>query len=389
MTVGLLKLAGALDADETFNWTKGPPQNSPLPEHVLAFLNQTVFPYYIKLLEQEEEKEVIESVLERLRDFCEQFGPAVMAEQLDKIVALLITFLDKQAFCQTKVLKDEDPDDLEDCDEDNEDDEEEEGDDGIDHDELIFGNVSDVIIALARAFGNEFANHFAQIATHLVVYTGDNHPKSDRNMALGCLAETFAAASAVIPTYFNDYLGLLQKNANTKDSKLNRNVSYSIGVLAEHAQVLFQPHVESSLALLEQIHANSSEIEAQDNAVAASCRIVEFQLMPLPAEQRPAQYPFLIDSLFQKIPFTGDDAENETVLKFAAKLYEQDQATCLKYMDRIALTCVKVLVDEKAADAIPTKFKYQVGQMINTLVINHAQATLQDLESKMSEHEKA
>jgi hypothetical protein len=31
----------------------------------------TVLPYYIQLLEQEEEKEVIESVLERLRDFCE------------------------------------------------------------------------------------------------------------------------------------------------------------------------------------------------------------------------------------------------------------------------------------------------------------------------------
>ena len=56
--------------------------------------------------------------------------------------------------------------------------------------------------------------------------------------------------------------------------------------------------------------------------MAASCRIVEFQLLPLPAEQRPAEYPQLLDSVFQKIPFQGDDAENETVLKFAAKLYE-------------------------------------------------------------------
>lgn len=235
-----MKLAGALDADEHFNWTKGPPQNSSLPEHVLTFLNETVLPYYIRLLEQEDEKEVIESVLERLREFCEQFGPAAVASQLDKLVALLIKFLDKKAFCQTKMLEDENPDDLEDCEEDDdEDEEEEEGDDGIDHDELIFGNVSDLIIALARAFGNEFANHFAQIAPHLVVYTADNHPKSDRNMALGCLAETFAAASTVIPGYFNDYLALLEKNSNTQDSKLNRNVSYSIGVLAEHAQVLF------------------------------------------------------------------------------------------------------------------------------------------------------
>ena len=46
--------------------------------------------------------------------------------------------------------------------------------------------------------------------------------------------------------------------------------------------------------------------------------------MPLPADQRPADYAQLVDSVLQKIPFEGDDAENETVLKFAAKLYEQD-----------------------------------------------------------------
>ena len=34
-------------------------------------------------------------------------------------------------------------------------------------------------------------------------------------MALGCLAETFAAAPSVIPIYFNDYLSLLYKNSDT------------------------------------------------------------------------------------------------------------------------------------------------------------------------------
>lgn len=31
MTFGLMELAGALDKDENFNWTKGPAQSSPLP----------------------------------------------------------------------------------------------------------------------------------------------------------------------------------------------------------------------------------------------------------------------------------------------------------------------------------------------------------------------
>lgn len=169
-----MELAGALDKDENFNWTKGAPQNSPLPQQVAEFVVSTVLPYYIQLLEQEEEKVVVESVLERLRDFLEQFGPASVHVQLDTLVSLIIKFLDKKAFCQTRIMDDEDPDDLEDvADDDDDDDEEEEEDedDGIDHDELILGNISDLIINLARAYGNEFAPYFEKIAPHLVVYT--------------------------------------------------------------------------------------------------------------------------------------------------------------------------------------------------------------------------
>lgn len=158
---GSFKLAGVLDADEEFKWTKGLPENSPLPPASAAFIGGTVIPYYFDILDQEEDKEVIESVLERLRECLERYGPAAIAQHLDKLVAILIKYLDKKAFCQTKILEGEDANDLEDVDDDDDDDEEEEeGDDGIDHDEIILGNVSDVIIAIARAYGNEFAGHF-------------------------------------------------------------------------------------------------------------------------------------------------------------------------------------------------------------------------------------
>ena len=91
--------------------------------------------------------------------------------------------------------------------------------------------------------------------------------------------------------------------------------------------------------------------------------------MTLPAEQRPADYSTMIDSVFQKIPFEGDETENETILKFAFKLYQADQATCLKYMEPIAKTCLKVIVDEKCADGIEAKFKKEVGQFIKSVVM--------------------
>ena len=83
-----------------------------------------------------------------------------------------------------------------------------------------------------------------------------------------------------------------------------------------------------------------------------------------------------MDNIFQKIPFTGDETENETILKFAFKLYSADQEMCLKYMDKIATTSVKVIADEKCADQMLPKFKREVGQFIKTVVMKHAQSKL-------------
>lgn len=276
---GQMKLNGCINSDDKFEWKKGPANQSPLPMSVMHLLDRVILPYYFSIFEQEENKEVIERVLENMRELTEDFGPAVYANQMDKIVKYIILFLQKKAFCQDGMAIEDGEDKEEFQDENPEEDygdEDEEGDDGIDHDEVIFGNVSDLVIAIARSMGNEFAPYFTQLASHLVEYTTEKHPKSDKNMALGCLSEVFAACEGVIPTYFNDYLPLLEANSNTKDSKVNRNVAYSIGVLAQHAPLLFRPHVPNALKLLERLHSESSQIDAQDNIVAALCRIIEF-----------------------------------------------------------------------------------------------------------------
>jgi hypothetical protein len=81
---------------------------------------------------------------------------------MDKIVKYIIMFLQKKAFCQDGMaVEDGDEKDFQDENpEEDYGDEEEEGDDGIDHDEVIFGNVSDLVIAIARSMGNEFAPYF-------------------------------------------------------------------------------------------------------------------------------------------------------------------------------------------------------------------------------------
>lgn len=96
--------------------------------------------------------------------------------------------------------------DDEDEDEEASEEEEEEDEEDLDHDELILGNTTDIIIAMAKALGNSFLPYLVKFAPALVRYLDDSHPKSDKVMVIGCLAETFNCCTAAIPVYFNDFL---------------------------------------------------------------------------------------------------------------------------------------------------------------------------------------
>ena len=87
-----------------------------------------------------------------------------------------------------------------------EDDEEEEDEEDLDHDEIILGNTTDLIIDLSKCFGDQFLPYLTVLGPSLVRYLDESHPKSDIIMVIGCLAETFNQCKAAIPVYFNDFI---------------------------------------------------------------------------------------------------------------------------------------------------------------------------------------
>lgn len=251
----------------------------------------------------------------------------------------------------------------------------------MDHDEIILGNTTDVIIELARALGDHFLPYITRIGPSLVRYLDDSHPKSDIIMVIGCLAETFNSCQAAIPVYFNDFLQILLKNSKTDDSGLNRNISYAIGILAQCSGPLLGQHIGACLEALNNMFAASEEEDAKDNIVSASCRIMQAYPTQVPLDT-------MIDFVMTKIPFTGDLNENETVLKYAFNLNSLQPEKAAPYMQNIALTCLKVLIDEKC-DEIPETFKVEVAKFIKGVIMTTHIALLQQAESQMSPDEKA
>jgi hypothetical protein len=182
----------------------------------MELLDQIIFPYYRNLLEKEDDKEVIERVIVTMQELAEELGPCAFKNELANTIMISVRFLDKKMGCQTGVNPDAEPDNEDEVVEEYVDEDDEEEDD-LDHDEIILGNLVDFIDSLAKAFGDEFKPAFDQIQPHLAPYTGKNHPKNDRNAALGCYAENFAACPSIIPQYYDFFVNFLEDMSNIGD----------------------------------------------------------------------------------------------------------------------------------------------------------------------------
>ena len=180
---------GNPDSEKSYKWTAGFPAEVPLPAPVMQFLTETIFPHYNALFDNEINKEVIEKLLENIRDLADEMGPASFTNNIEMVMTNLEKLLEKKAYCQNRMK--EGADEMGEDSEEEKDSQEEPDSEDMDHDEIILGNTTDVIISLSKAMGDSFLPYLARLGPTLVKYLDDEHPKSDKVMVIGCLAEVF------------------------------------------------------------------------------------------------------------------------------------------------------------------------------------------------------
>lgn len=176
---------------------------------MLDFMKEYLFPHFQEVIIADEDKEVVEKVLECIRDIAEEFGPSGIEAHINLIMASVDQLLDKAARCQ--IGRDSGTDS-----EDSANNEESDGED-MDHDEIVLGNSTDVLNAVAKALGNDFLPHFTTIAPRLVKYLSDDYGKSDKTMVIGCLSEVMASCPAAIDQYFDHFFKVLIEHSTTTD----------------------------------------------------------------------------------------------------------------------------------------------------------------------------
>lgn len=90
------------------------------------------------------------------------------------------------------------------------------------------------------------------------------------------------------------------------------------------------------------------------------------------------------------LPFERDVAENETALKFAMNRNNLLTGRLDKHMERLSLTCFKILTDTRAIKDIDEPFKIITAKFIKNVIMlrEEDQQRLAILEGQMNEYER-
>ena len=158
---------------------------------------------------------------------------------------------------------------------------------------------------------------------------------------------------------------MLFNHAKTDNGSLNRNVSYGLGVLADKSpEDKFAPHLNNVLLAIKQMHEASSEQDSKDNCVASIARIAEKYQKTMPE----AEFNTLFEQIMGAIPLLGDPGENETMLKFIINVNTQSHDKIVPFMDKITLTCLRILTDSESRKLIEDPFRVVTAKFIKHVI---------------------
>lgn len=134
------------------------------------------------------------------------------------------------------------------------------------------------------------------------------------------------------------------------------------------------------------MHSNSDAEDAKDNCIACLVRILEKYAETIGQQE----YDILFGQIMTSIPLQGDPSENETVIKFAMNVNNLMAGKLEPFMDKLSLTCLKILTDTRVVKDISDEFKVLTVKFIKQVIMAtpENQARLGQYESQMSAYEK-
>lgn len=313
-----------------------------------ALLLDNVMDKFMLTIKKDDDKETVALACEAIAATLAAVGGFCMQKNLVQIVEVLKMLFSEKAPCQEGQDADE------------------EDEDEDDHDQVLIDAVAELLGQVAQAFQEHFAPHFEQLFGLLQKYIKPTRQASDRQMAIGAIAEVCSHLKAQAAPYIPHMLPILAAGLQDENSGVRRNSAFCCGAFCLNCPQQMEQFTMQVLQGLQPLLKEDEQDEVRDNAVGAIARIIRGNPAAVPTAE-------LVGLLAEHLPLTGDEDENGEVVTCLLFVYRSMPEALNPALGKIVSAFVAMLAEEAKAQHLKDDLKAEMVAFISHLVREFAE----------------
>ncbi|OAV92267.1 hypothetical protein PTTG_27677 [Puccinia triticina 1-1 BBBD Race 1] len=266
--------------------------NINLPDDVRKLID-LVIPEIMSVWRGEDECDVVSDLCSSLSSVISTVGAGVVAPTyLDEVCTLILTILERKSTAQL----------------DSDFEEASATGDLSEVESNLIGCAADLVGTFATVLGADFAQAFQQFLPGVSKYYDPCYSPTDRNNAIGSLAEVINGLGAAVGPFTEQLLPLGLKATKDDDVEVRSNAAFFLGSLAFWTPLDLSSHYMTILESLQPLFivnddpAREKSERAKDNAAGAVARLILKNKAALPLDQ-------VLPVFFEALPLKQDFAE--------------------------------------------------------------------------------
>ncbi|RYP29563.1 hypothetical protein DL766_005296 [Monosporascus sp. MC13-8B] len=315
------------------------------PSAHIAKLGEIVTTATLKLWQDESDRDVVTEINRSVASTLRTCGPSILGQKgfMEQAITVLASIVTRSHPSQQD-MGDEDED------------QEVEG--GSEWDWLIVDTALDVVIGLAAALGEQFAELWEVFEKPILKFVSSNEPL-ERSTAVGVVAECVSYMGRAVTPYTSKLLRPLLKRLSDEDKETKSNAAYATGLLVYHSKdsdtyLSSYPDILSKLEPLLQM----DNTRLKDNAAGCVCRMISAHPDRVPIAD-------VLPALVNLLPLKEDYEENKPVYQCLRELYEMNNPTVQELTPRLLPIFQQVLGGPE--NQLEPSTRHTVEEMVRAL----------------------
>lgn len=329
-------------------WTAG--VANPYHENVEKLIEMVV-PSIFDTWAQEDDKQVVTSIVQELGETLNKMGPSIILREgrVETICNSTAEILNGKSLCQ------QDPD---------QDDEVVDDTESAEYESVLIQAAGDLVGALATSIGPQFSGPFGTFLPLVAKYYGKGRAVGERSSVIGTIGESIVGLKGGITPHTENILRLVISALADDEAEVRSNAAFAIGVLVENTELDLSGQYFSILSALKPLfdvpsdspHAVSN---SRDNAAGAVSRMIIKNGSAMPLDQ-------VVSVLIGVLPLRNDYLENGPVFRAIFTLFRSNANVIMPHMGHL-LQVFNAVLDPSMPEQISSEIRSELIELIRAI----------------------